>query len=173
MLKYAAVFFASIILAAVLFLVWRPETEIQTVTITEPGQVIYKPGPQPTPRIIEKIVYQDGQLSFKQDLPYAGKEIKTESASMIFDGVYHVSMENNLVSVHDEIIGNIEVNYTFKTKPPPLNEAGIYYSSLNGAGGYFRRYFEPVLIVHPWIEIRAPMADFDKTEIAAGLPVKW
>ena len=157
------------------------KSEIVTITKKEPGKIIYLPGPQPTPEIIEKIIYTEkiiykdgvpyieGLLSFKQDLHYLGKRITTESVDMTFDGVYHVSMLNNLLSVKDEILGDIETKISYKTKPQLMNEGGPFYGTLTGPGLYYRRYLKPISIVRPWLEV-----DISKNpEIRIGLPFKF
>jgi hypothetical protein len=147
-------------------------TKPKIVTVTEPPKIVYLSVPSPVPVPIEKIVFQDGQISFQQDVPFEHKII-TASADIEFSGTHHVVMENDLLSVNDEIKENVKVTMRIPEKPLPLNELGLFCSTESGGGIYYRRYFYQVLMIRPWAEIRASFAGLENSEISIGFQVKF
>lgn len=151
-----------------------PEPITKTVTITEPAKVIFLPGPSPKPIIIEKVVIKDGQVTFKQDIPFQGKTIQGDSFKVTYAGIYHTEMTNgNTVQVKEEITGDVALTVEYKTKPPALTEAGVMYDSTGVLSGYYRRYLTPIVIFHPWVEIQIPFTGSQQTKIVAGIPIKF
>jgi hypothetical protein len=101
-----------------------------TVTKNEPGQIVYVAGKVPDPVVIEKIIYKEGKVSFTQNLPYTGKVIKTASVDMVYDGIYHVKVDDNSLSVEDEIVGNVQT--TIRGKADPLKIFDSYLGVKTG-----------------------------------------
>lgn len=149
-----------------------PKTKPRIITVTEPAKIIYISVPSPVPVPAEKIIYRDGTISFSQDVPFDNM-ISTTSVDVQFSGTHHVTMENNLLSVVDEINGEAKVTMRIPEKPLAFNEMGPFFSTGSGSGIYYRRYFDQVLIFTPWAEIRAPFTDLKTTEISVGFPVKF
>jgi hypothetical protein len=149
-----------------------PKVKPKVITVTEPAKMIYISVPSPVPVPIEKIIYREGKISFTQDVPF-DNTISTTSVDIQFSGTHHVTMENNLLSIIDEINGEAKVTMRISEKPLSFNEMGPFFSTASGSGIYYRRYFDQVLIFCPWAEIRTPFTDVKNTEITIGFPVKF
>jgi hypothetical protein len=147
-----------------------PEPRIIEVVKMEPGEIVYIRGKTPDPVIIETIVYKDGQVTFKQDLPYEGKVIKTDTADMLFNGVYHVDVTENKLSIEDEIIGEVQTTIRYKETLAPMNEIGVMYGSAGGIAGYYRRYFNNVLFITPWAGVEVGPGG---ANLNAGIAIKF
>lgn len=149
-----------------------PKTNPKIITVTEPAKLIYVSIPSPVPVPTERIIDREGKISFTQDVPF-DHTISTASVDLQFSGIHHVTMENNLLSVNDEINPATKVTMRIPEKPLTFNEAGLYFSTVSGSGIYYRRYFDQALLFTPWAEIRAPFGGLDNPEISLGLQVKF
>ena len=128
----------ALIGAVIVFKFWPAKEKI--VTITEPVKIVYQPGPQPTPRIIKKVVIQDNKVSFKQDIPFENKQISGDNFTVTYSGSYHAEMDDNLLQIQESVTGSAIASFIYPEKPPPKNEIGIYGALATGwpLGGYYQ-----------------------------------
>lgn len=173
MFKYAGWIISFVLIGALIFVLCRPDPPPKTVT-KKVKVIEYKTITKSVP--VTKIVYRDptGQIvtpdiktSFTAEAPFQSK-IVTPNIEIEFSGFHLVKMENDNLSVTDKL--DPIIKETLKTKPLPLNEAGICYTSENGLGAYFRRYISFGMIT-PWVEIRGNLDG--RIDLSAGLPVRF
>jgi len=182
----AMIFFAGIILTAILFTLWRSPAPTKYIYFSEPvtisghaagqGQLVksdYKPTPTLAPGATPRSVDQDftKQIDIAGQITAADKQGRKSTITYTGQATIDKTGDNLTADIRFDPDGKLDYSYLVVT--PKLNEAGLFYSSLNGPGAYYRRYFNKVLLFYPSVEIRAPFNALGRSEIDLNLQVRF